>query len=212
MSSVKRFSLIEVPMHWLENGDQCYHYGDYTAEGGWEAGDTNRWIKNLKKKPTAKQGELYYKNQAYTYWANLIRPLLPADKLTGVTFVPMPGSKPVGHPEYDPRMLRVLENYAQGDPRLDIRPVLRQTVERPGQHEGGGRLSPGEIAADLEIEQAQLAKGPLRAMVFLMDDVVTMGASFKAAQSKLLGIPNVRQVRGIFLARTVWKDPFEDEF
>jgi len=212
MSSVKRFSKIEIPMHWLTQGDQCYHYGEYKAEGGWEAGDTNRWIKNLKKKPTAQNSELYWKTQAYAYWANLLRPLLPADKLTGVTFVPMPGSKPLGHLEYDPRMLRVLESYAQNDRRIDIRPVLRQTVERPGQHEGGARLSPDEIAAMLDIEHIELAKGPLREMIFFMDDVITMGASFKAAQAKLLQVPNVKQVRGIFLARTVWLSPFDDEF
>ncbi|MGA7438342.1 MAG: hypothetical protein WBW32_09470 [Luteibacter sp.] len=198
-------------MHWLTEGDLCYHYGEYTAEGGWEAGDTNRWIKNLKKKPTAKNEELYYKTQAYAYWAGLIRPLLPADKLANVTLVPMPGSKPLGHPEFDPRMLRVLESFAQNDPRIDIRPVLRQTVERPGQHEGGGRLSPDEIGEMLDIEQGQLGNGPLRAVVFLVDDVITMGASFKAAQAKLMTVPNVRQVRGIFLARTVWKSPFDDE-
>lgn len=206
MSSEKRLSQIDVPFHWLEAGDKCYHYGDYTAEGGWEAGETNRWIKNLKKKPSAKTDELYYKGRAYNYWANLIRPLLPFDKLTGVTLVPMPGSKPEGHGDYDPRMLKVLEHYRQNDTSVDIRVLLKQAVERPAQHHGGGRLTPQQIAADIVLDVAERDRSPVRPMVFLFDDVITMGASFKAAQSLLLQIPGVREVRGIFLARTVWDD------
>lgn len=206
MSSVNRFSAIEVPFQWLDVDDKCFNFGEYTAEGGWSAGDTNRWIKNLKKKPTASQNELYYKNQAYGYWSNLIRPLLPFDKLTGVTWVPMPGSKPFGHPEFDPRMLRVLQHYALNDATVDIRDLLVQTVERPAQHLGHGRLTPGVIASTLAINPNERDRSPLRPMVFLFDDVITMGASFKAAKSLILQCPGVRDVRGVFLARTIWDD------
>jgi len=36
-----------------------------------------------------------------------------------------------------------------------------------------------------------------------------MGASFKTAQSLLKPLAGVKMVRGVFLARTVWPNPFE---
>jgi len=120
----------------------------------------------------------------------------------------MPGSKPVGHPDYDPRLQTVLARYAMGSRGIDIRPVLRQTGARAAQHEDGGRLTPQELAQGMEVDPTQLTT-PLRPLVIVFDDVLTMGASFKAAQSLIQPLPGVQDVRGVFLARTVWPNPFE---
>jgi hypothetical protein len=191
---------------WLGPTDKCWHYGDYTSEGGYNASETNRLITNLKKKPSASANELYYKSKAVMHWGDLLRQLLGVEKLAGdLTFVPMPGSKPHGHPEFDPRMLRVLERMALGVANVDVRPVLIQTAERPPQHHGH-RLSPTELAQSLGIDPAQQAV-PLRSLVLVVDDVITMGASFAAAKQKLITLPGVKEVRGVFLAKTVWPQP-----
>lgn len=191
---------------WLGAEDLCWHYGDYTSGGGYQASDTNHWISNLKKKPSAPAGELYWKSQAVTYWGNLLRSLLPPDRTQNlITFVPVPGSKPRGHVDYDERMLRVLRHMALGYPNLDVRPLLVQTREREPQHHGS-RLSPTELLQTLAVDQGQLGS-PLKKVVFVVDDVITQGSSFNAAKSLITPLSGVEQVRGLFLAKTVWPQP-----
>lgn len=128
-----------------------------------------------------------------------------------VTFVPMPCSKPAGHSEYDDRMLKVLQFMARSKPPLDIRPILMQTALRPSQHEGGGRQTPDQLLETLAIDPTQVLYPP-RATVIVVDDVITMGASFNAAKSLLQGLPGVNEVAGIFLAKTVWPPCELDDF
>lgn len=193
---------------WLSPTDECWHYGEYTAEGGYQASDTNRWIANLKKKPTAPANQLYWKQQAYLYWGRKLRELMPPERTQGVvTFIPIPGSKPRGHENFDERMLEVLKRMANGNHGVDIRPVLIQTHERDSQHEGGGRLTPTQLLQTMAIDPAQTGT-PLKSDVIIVDDVITMGASFSAAKRLLLGLPGVQRVRGVFLAKTVWPNPF----
>ena len=188
---------------YLVTGDQCWHYGEYTSEGGYKASDTNQKIWNLKKKPTVSEGQLYYKNQAIDYWAAVLAGVISLPQTIGShTFVPMPGSKPIGHADYDDRMLKVLRRMANGTPNVDIRPLLVQTMERDAQHHGH-RLTPDELCGTLTIDP-QLLDRPLANTVVVVDDVITMGASFAAAKRLLIRLPNVSGVVGIFLAKTVW--------
>ena len=203
MPSRPRLTRIEVPFHWLVENDVCHHFGEYTSGGGYGASDTNHWISNFKKKPTVPAGELYWKGRAIEHWAKVLRELLPPDQVAqNITFVPVPGSKPQGHPEYDTRMMQLVERWARGVQGVDFRTVLIQTAMRQSQHESA-RQSPDEILQTLAIDRAQLTR-PLHATVVVVDDVLTLGASFKAAQRLLLSLPNVRTVEGLFLARTVW--------
>ncbi|OFS95168.1 hypothetical protein HMPREF3113_06055 [Stenotrophomonas sp. HMSC10F06] len=190
----------------LATGDKCWHYGEYTSEGGYQASDTNQKILNLKKKPTVSEGQLYYKNQAIDYWGRTLASVINLDQTVGLrTFVPMPGSKPAGHADYDDRMLRVLKRMALGAPNVDIRPLLVQTAERDAQHHGH-RLTPDELRETLAVDNS-LLQPPLARSVVVVDDVITMGASFAAAKQLLIGLPNVSEVVGIFLAKTVWPAP-----
>ncbi len=191
---------------WLSSTDKCWHYGEYTSEGGYNASETNRLITNLKKKPTASPNELYYKGKAIAHWGDLLRVLIGVDNFSrDLTFVPMPGSKPSGHVDFDDRMLRVLQRMALGVASPDVRPLLVQTVERQPQHHGH-RLAPQELVQSLGVDPAHLVV-PLRGVVFVVDDVITMGASFAAAKQKLINLPGVKEVRGLFLAKTVWPKP-----
>jgi hypothetical protein len=210
MPSTYRVTQIECPFQWLQVGDVCHHFGEYTSGGGYGASDTNQWIHNLKKRPSSPAGQLYWKDQAVVYWANVLSQLISAENVAAnVTFITIPGSKPVGHPDYDPHMQRVLKRWARNVPHADIRPLLVQTVERSAQHEDDCRLTPDQLKASLTVDGAQLVQ-PLKATVVVVDDVMTLGASFKAAQSLVAPLPGVKNVAGLFLARTVWPNPFAE--
>jgi hypothetical protein len=195
---------------WLAPTDKCYHYGEYTSNGGFKASETNRWIRNLKKLPTCPANELYWKGQAIIYWGDLLRRLINLDQCGDVTFVPIPGSKPFGHPDYDVRVLRTLQQMAQGRNDIDIRPLLVQGALRESQHIGG-RKTPDELLETLVLDPAQLAV-PVRGSICVVDDVITQGASFAAAKRLLSRLPNVRQVFGVFFAKTIWVRDFSDYF
>ncbi|UNB64224.1 hypothetical protein [Pseudomonas syringae group genomosp. 7] len=196
---------------YLSDDDSCYHYGEYTSGGGFKASDTNQQIWNLKNKPTSADGPLYWKGKAIEYWAKMIAETLDLDAVAAnTTFVPMPCSKPVGHPEYDDRMLKVLQKLVRKNAMLDIRPLLVQTQLRDSQHEGP-RQSPAELRKTLAIDHAFLAI-PIKPYVVVVDDVITLGASYNAAKSLLQTIPGVTNVLGVFLAKTVWPPSELDDF
>lgn len=195
---------------YLADDDKCYHFGEYTSGGGFKKSATNQQILNLKKKPTSSAIELHYKQLAVEYWGRMMAAGLVINADTQVTFVPMPCSKPSGHPEHDDRMLKVLQFMARTKPPLDIRPILMQTALRQSQHEGS-RQSPDQLLRTLAIDPAQVVH-PARATVIVVDDVITMGASYNAAKTLLQSVPGVSQVAGIFLAKTVWPPSELDDF
>lgn len=192
----------------LEDGDRCYHLGDYTARAGFRASETNQHISNLKKRPTVPPLELRWKRKAIEYWGNEIAETnLNWDFCTdNVTFVPFPCSKPVGHELYDDRMVLVLQVAARRHSGMDIRPLLLQTTARDPQHHRSERASPEDIAAQLQIDRGQI-RVPLKQTVMVVDDVITRGASFAAAKQLLSGLPGVQSIIGIFLAKTIHSQP-----
>lgn len=196
---------------YLVDDDKCYYYGEYTSGGGFQKNETNQQIHNLKKKPTSSSGELYYKQRAIEYWARIVSATLDIKADSRVTFVPMPCSKPAGHPDFDDRMHKVLLTMARGKPPTDIRPILVQTALRSSQHEGGGRLIPAELLETMAIDPAQVVY-PARSTVIILDDVITMGSSFNAAKSLIQQINGVEHVVGLFLAKTVWPPDELDDF
>ncbi|WP_155767647.1 hypothetical protein [Xanthomonas hortorum] len=186
--------------------DSCSYYGEYTSGGTYQASETNQLIFNLKNKPTSSSGKLHYKEQAINHWGVVLSQVIDVPKTIGnFTFVPMPGSKPIGHPDYDDRMLRVLRRMAYGITGVDVRPILKQVVERQAQHHGT-RMTPDELCESLAIDREQLQQ-PINKAIVIVDDVITKGASFVAAKQLLSSLPGVNFVVGVFLAKTVWPAP-----
>lgn len=213
-----RLSILDpADFKFLSGDDSCAHYGEYTSGGGFGASETNQQIFNLKKSPTASAAQLHWKLRAVSYWGEVILTSAGLNLdvcATDVTFVPIPCSKPVGHPEYDDRMLQVMRYVAQRKPGIDVRPLLVQSAVRDAQHHGN-RSDPTGLAATLQLDRAYL-QAPLRPYVIVVDDVITRGASFAAAKSVLSGLPGVQAIHGMFLAKTVhapieWPDLDDDE-
>ena len=202
--------------HWLDSSDQCYYIGEYISGGTWKASDTNQLTSNLKADVRAKPQRAQHKTNAVAASAGQLFSTLSGAYLRDkVTVVPMPCSKPSDHADYDDRMERVVRALGRkvGD-GFDGRAILRTANAREAQHIAGARASIRELAASMTVDRALLIT-PLRPIVIVLDDVFTLGASFKAAQLLLKDLPGVKEVAGVFLARTTWlpvniEDAFPD--
>jgi hypothetical protein len=193
--------------YYLEPGDRCMYFGEYFAGKGYQGGDTNQLIHNLKIKPTALQknpARARYKNGAIqSVAATLARVMHPNDK-QGWTWVPVPTSKCPGHPDYDQRLHRILATAFQGVP-ADVRPLLRQTASTEADHEASSRIDPDELYGLLEVDVPLLGQQPIRGKgIILFDDVLTSGKHFRACVRRLRGVvPATTQILGMFVARRV---------
>ena len=112
--------------------------------------------------------------------------------------MPVPPSKALTHPDYDDRMTRVLLRICQHPP-LDVRELIVQVESTTAAHETKDRPRPEQIEAGYNIDENLTEPRPNGLMV--VDDVLTTGAHFKAAQAILSRrFPKVPIV-GLFIAR-----------
>jgi predicted amidophosphoribosyltransferase len=185
----------------LEDGDHCYYFGEYTARESYAYSATNQLIHNLKK-TMDKRGtpQWRYKGAAIAESARLVRSAIKAD--ARVTFVPIPPSKAKDDPLYDDRLVQILRATCEGRP-ADYRELLIQQRSVAAAHVSEVRPTIDEVAANYQIDEALSAPEPQT--VFVLDDVLTTGCHFKAAERVLRArFPRVNIV-GIFVARRVPK-------
>lgn len=129
--------------------------------------------------------------------ARSIRANLKPTALTALTFVPIPPSKPVGHPEHDDRIAAI----ARAITGADARDLLVTREARDARHGQSARRDPEALRETLML-RAQGLGGPVQQIV-LLDDVLTTGCSFTVCRDMLAealpGIPII----GVFVARRV---------
>jgi hypothetical protein len=189
---------LERPDHWyLTEADVCYFFGEYTAHKGYAHSATNQLIANLKKKPSTRSTPQWgYKTAAIGRIARAIAANLKPGALQGLTFVPIPPSKPPDSPEYDDRMSQVAR---QIGPDCDVREILHTVRERDPRHMTSDKRHPAALRATLGIRDELIVKPPQ--LVVLLDDVLTTGCSYTVCRDMLVeAIPGL-QVVGIFVAR-----------
>lgn len=196
-------SIVDGSPIFLDDTDDCFFALDYVSGGGWKAGQGNQVISNLKKH-ISKLGtpEWPHKERAIAQFAGNLARLLPA----GATLCPAVTSKTEEDPEYDDRLVRVVERAATQNGGLIVeRPLaIRATVT--SSHAGGAR-NPHAIYENL-VWRGYSGEPP--ETLFIIDDVVTTGAHFKAQKRLIVENHPGTEVTGIFCARTVW--PNGDEF
>lgn len=195
--------------HWyLDEGDECYFLGEYTARAGFSTA-TNDLIINLKK-PVSRKGrpEYKWKGVAIDRSVLMFRANLDPDKLVGYVAVPAPPSKRPDHPEYDDRMLQVVSKFCHGS-ALAYRELLITADNRQAAHASGNRPSPGDLRATIAVNPA--CTDPPPAGVLLFDDVLTTGCTFKACKAILHEAFGNIPVVGVFIARRAIPNPFDDE-
>lgn len=187
--------------HYLDPDDHCYYFGEYTAGAGHAFSATNQLILNLKK-PVDRKGtaQWKYKGLAIEESARLLRAAIKAD--AAVTLVPIPPSKAKGDPLYDDRLVQVVRAACEGR-AYEYRELLIQKETIPASHLNKTRPSPDEIAANYAIDEDKAEPAPQT--IIVVDDVLTTGSHFKAAQRVLLNRYPESKTVGIFIARRVPK-------
>lgn len=190
------------PDHWyLTDADVCYFIGEYTARQGYAYSATNNLVLNFKKHMDRRgRPEWRYKARAIQNAALAFRTALNADALDRLTFVPIPPSKAKDDPLYDDRLTQML-HAIRPNPVLDVRELIIQTLSTDAVHDSDNRPSPDQIAALYRIDEALAAPPPTT--IAIVDDVLTTGSHFRAAQMVLAArFPDVPTV-GLFIARRV---------
>ncbi|MBY5734056.1 hypothetical protein HFO26_27800 [Rhizobium leguminosarum] len=189
--------------------DGCLYLYEYTSRRGYDFSATNNLISNLKKKPSTAGSPSYkYKIRAIqSCIADLKSVLRPSWLATG-TLVPIPCSKAENHPDYDDRIEQICRGVS---PQGDVRRLVRQTQSTTASHEAadGERLTVEDLLAVYAIDEA--VANPAPTAIAIVDDVLTAGTHYRAMYTILSrrfpGVP----IYGIFIARRVFPDPFEEE-
>lgn len=208
----REVSEVELPDHsYLDAGDRCLFFLEYTAQGGYEASDGNDFISNLKKS-VRKKGTPEYKHKLEAIriaGENLAQEVKSAaDRMV---LVPIPPSRHRSNPEYDDRMAQVLRTYEHHSKQLGYAPFVLELVEQKADmrkaHESpDDRPSINELMDNYSIrrEECGMLRESERKYVYVVDDMLTTGAHFKAMQKTILnvGIPGIK-VMGIFLTRRI---------
>ncbi|MCI1680456.1 MAG: hypothetical protein LKK36_09280 [Ewingella americana] len=188
------------PDHYhLDESDNCYFFGEYTARKGFSHSDTNQLILNLKKGSDKKGSYEYrYKGRAIQQVANLITGTI--GNLYDYTFVPIPPSKCNDDPAYDDRMTAILRLCLQTNGNLQFREMISQRISMEASHSSAARPSPAQIAANYQFDH-NLTAG-IRNTIVIFDDVLTAGSHYKAMKDTIRHhLPNVG-LMGLFVART----------
>ena len=191
------------PNHYfLDDDDECYYLGEYTAGEGYKHSETNQLIYNLKKPLKYRnQSPWKYKIDAINEVGAAFRKSIKQDTLVNnCTLVPIPPSKKKSDPEYDDRIVQIL--YAMDKHhKLDIRELVkqRQSIVPAHESEDGERATIEELLTLYEIDESLSKPPPNKILVF--DDLLTTGRHFKAMKAVLQNqFPDTRII-GIFVAR-----------
>ncbi|MCP5348411.1 MAG: phosphoribosyltransferase [Gammaproteobacteria bacterium] len=186
---------------YLNEEDQCYFLGEYTARQSYSYSDTNSLIMNLKKKMDRRnEYEWRYKTRDITRAGTALGNALHPEWLNTAAFVPIPPSKAKHDPMYDDRMSQVIAAMRPQNP-VDCRELIIQTTSTDAAHESDNRPSPRDILRLYELDHSLIEPRPLK--IVICDDVLTTGAHFKAAKTILTQEFPDAVIIGCFIARRV---------
>jgi predicted amidophosphoribosyltransferase len=193
----------------LNADDECFFIYEYTSRKDYSYSATNNLISNLKKKPSLRGEYQYrYKTQAIQKCSADFGGAINKKWLETGTLVPVPPSKARSDPEYDDRVVRICNGISRPTPRpLDVRELVIQRTSLPAAHEGQ-RPTVEDLLAVYQIDETKTQPAPTQ--IAIVDDVLTVGTHFRAMKTILSRrFPGIRVV-GLFIARRVFPNPFEE--
>lgn len=184
--------------------DRCLFLREFTSGAGWGGGETNSLISNLKKN-MGREGkpEWQYKTGAVNQCALELGEAFNHKWLEIGTLVPVPPSKMVDDPMYDPRINAICKKIPVGF-ELDVRDLVLQTTSLEADHgkEDGHRTSIKDLIDVYEINEAVVDPPPQS--IAIVDDILTVGRHFQAVKHILEErFPDV-QIIGVFIARRIF--------
>lgn len=201
MYRLQKIDELLLPSHqYLTADDECFFFMNYTRLN---LGFTpeNDLILNFKKDMSRRNNaaEWKWKAKAIKQVSDIFLQNLPEINEPNVLFVPIPPSRARTDELYDNRIIQVLTNFCQDRANAEFREIITLANNMTPTHEE--KKSPEEIIPLLTVDDALCQDQ--KEIIFLVDDVITEGAHFKACQAVLQQrFPNSR-IKGLFIARTI---------
>lgn len=195
--------------YYLDSQDECFCFGDYTARGGWGCSDINQLILNFKKDVSKRDTPLEWrwKVKAIQEVADMFENALDKRSADKILLVPVPPSKPKTDPLYDDRMVQALSLIC---PPFMFAELISQDGQRDAAHNlaDGYRPCPEDLADKYIFHETAEVSKRVRT-IYICDDVIVTGASFKAAQAVIAPrFPRAR-IKGLFIARRAVADSLQ---
>lgn len=189
--------LLRLHHSFLEEDDECYSWGTYTPRGGFACSQMNQLISNLKKEVSRRNlAEYEYKLRAIRTVARWIATGINVEEFT---FVPVPPSHCKSDPEYDDRLVKILEIAKSINEKLDFCEIVTQKSTMPPSHLTECRNKPVQLENNYEVDKISLDNA--RSAIVIFDDVLTAGSHFRAMKNVILkNRPNI-EIIGLFIAR-----------
>lgn len=189
----------------LEKEDKCFFAREFKRNQGYKAGETNSMIINFKMSPLKKNDKAwFFRNKDLKRLAAEASELLKLDSNVHVTSVP--SSKIPTDPLYDNRFEDFFSELKKIRQNINIVFPIGNHQSVQASHHGGTR-DVDELIANMKWNGFPNG-APEHLLVF--DDILTSGAHFKAYKIFLRNNGFNGNVYGVFLARTVNSDPFDD--
>jgi predicted amidophosphoribosyltransferase len=189
----------------LDSDDICHYWREYTSGTSYDHSETNQLIRNFQIS-VLESHRKHHKELAIQQLSKEFIHVIPKESTYELcTFVPIPPSKPCEHPEYDNRLIKLLEEVGRlKNIQVDIRPLIIQTTETKPSKANEQRLSINALLQIYELNQKLLSPIPKGIIVF--DDVLTKGTHFKAAKKLLQDTYSNIPVIGLFIAQAVYSE------
>ena len=207
MSGELKWRLIDQtnrPYHLNEN-DKCCYFMDYQSRGAPSVSEANQRISNLKRSPKYKgQAPWNYKIGAVNIFANNLVSLFGQTQEYTVAFIP--SSKKKDDSEYDERFDLLRNALAILASNLRIEEPIVTKLSRVATHLSSDRPKPNEIKETYQWNGFQ--NQPFECL-YLIDDVITTGAQFRAYKDLVLEHQPDLKILGVFWAKTFWPNPSE---
>ncbi|MET4295933.1 hypothetical protein ABIB06_006859 [Bradyrhizobium sp. LB8.2] len=190
--------------YYITESDECLFLYEYTSGMGYAHSETNSLISNLKKKKGA--GGYAWKGRAIASCASALGPAINPKWLADAVLVPVPPSKIKTDPAYDDRMTEVCRTIRSTVP-VDVRELIVQVKSTDAVHEGS-RLRPEEIEANCYIDESLCGQSAPK-YIGIVDDMLTAGAHFRAANNILSKRFPTSRITGLFIARRIFSNSGE---
>ncbi len=186
-------------------GDHCWCLAEYRPGTGCRASWVKRLIADLKCPPRIAASDPRrgrYKQRAIAAIAAALRRCVSQRSVERSTWVPIPPSRANCEPDYDDRLIRILQTAFHGYD-LDLRVLLRQALSTPADHAQSRRSSLDSLYRVIRFDWQALEARPLRERIVLFDDVLTTGKHYKCCERRLReALPDI-PIGGLFVARRV---------
>jgi predicted amidophosphoribosyltransferase len=188
------------PFFLNEGETETYYLMDYQrgSPNFEEAPPGNTAVQNLKKKPTERGKPDYkYKAEEIKSFACKILKIVVKDKEKTI-FCSMPTSNPRHDSEYDSRLDDIVDTIGKSGFRAENN--LKTKKKTDPLHQKRGVRDPEQIKKNTEFTRFH---EPVPSTIFLVDDVITSGAHYKACNELIKAQYPKAKIVGLFLAKTL---------